>query len=87
MTKKTIIEFPCDFPVKIIGVNSDIFLEEIKKIVNYHFPDFNHEQLTHKLSEKNSYLAITVTVCAVNQEMLDAFYQDLTKHPDVKMVL
>ncbi|KTD35650.1 hypothetical protein Lmor_1097 [Legionella moravica] len=87
MTKKSIIEFPCDFPVKIIGINSDVFLEEIRIIVNQHFPDFNHDNLTHKLSEKSSYLAITVTVCAINQEMLDSFYQDLTKHPDVKMVL
>ncbi|KTD50897.1 HP0495 family protein [Legionella quateirensis] len=87
MTKKSIIEFPCDFPIKIIGVNSEIFLEEIRMIVNEHFPDFNHDNLTHKLSEKSSYLAITVTVYAINQEMLDSFYQDLTKHPDVKMVL
>ncbi|CAM2910274.1 YbeD family protein [Legionella worsleiensis] len=87
MTNKSIIEFPCDFPVKIIGINSDVFLEEIKTIVNVHFPAFDHKNLTHKVSEKSSYLAITVTVCATNQEMLDSFYQDLTKHPHVKMVL
>lgn len=87
MTKKTLMEFPCNFPVKIIGVNTDAILEDIKKIVINHFPEFNQEHISHKLSGKNNYLAITVTVIAIDQDMLDAFYQELTKHPDVKMVL
>ncbi len=87
MTKQTLMEFPCDFPVKIIGNNSEFFLEDIKKIVLQHFPDFELNHLKHKLSENNNYLAITATVHALNQDMLDSFYQDLTKHPDIKMVL
>lgn len=87
MTRQTIIEFPCEFPVKIMGVNSDAFLDEIQKIVLHHFPDFDLNHFKHKLSNKNNYLAITVTVIAINQEMLDSFYHDLTKHPDIKMVL
>lgn len=86
MTKASLIEFPCHFPVKIIGINSSAFLEEIKLIVMNHFPTFN-DALTHKLSQKSNFLAITVTVYAENQEMLDAFYRDISKHPDVKMVL
>lgn len=87
MTRTTLIEFPCDFPVKIIGTNCDNFLAEIKQITIKHFPDFKDDSLTHKISEKSNYLAATVTVYAVNQSMLDAFYQDLTKLPNVKMVL
>ena len=87
MTKKSLMEFPCNFPVKIIGINTEQFLDEIKKIVLTHFPDFKEEHLRHKLSDKNNYLAITVTVIAVNQEMLDLFYRELTQHPNVKMVL
>ncbi|WP_298621867.1 DUF493 domain-containing protein [uncultured Legionella sp.] len=87
MTKQTLMEFPCDFPVKIMGTNSDTFLEEIKDIVLRHFPEFNMGHLKHKHSNQKNYLAITVTVHALNQQMLDSFYQDLTKHPDIKMVL
>lgn len=87
MTKQSIIEFPCEFPVKIIGTNSEVFLDEIKMIVLHHFADFNQENLKHKLSDKGNYLAITVTVYATNQEMLDSFYLALTQHPDIKMVL
>ena len=87
MTKTTLIEFPCYFPVKIIGVNSLIFIEEIQRIVKHFFPNCQDGSLTHKLSQKNNFLAITATVYAEDQVMLDAFYREVTKHPDVKMVL
>ncbi|HAT8989972.1 TPA: DUF493 family protein, partial [Legionella pneumophila subsp. pneumophila] len=56
-------------------------------IVINHFPTFENEHLTHKTSEQNKYLAITVTVYAENQISLDGLYQDLSQHPAVKMVL
>ncbi|HAT1805051.1 TPA: DUF493 domain-containing protein [Legionella pneumophila] len=87
MTKTTLIEFPCYFPIKIIGINSELLLNEIRQIVINHFPIFENEHLTHKTSEQNKYLAITVTVYAENQISLDGLYQDLSQHPAVKMVL
>lgn len=87
MTKTTLIEYPCHFPIKIIGINSPTFLEEIREITLRHFPTIEQEQFTHKISKGTNYLAITVTVYAENQEMLDAFYRDITKHPEIKMVL
>jgi putative lipoic acid-binding regulatory protein len=87
MTKTTLIEFPCHFPIKIMGKNSPKFLEEIREITLKHFPTIEQEKITHKPSKENNFLAITVVVYAENQAMLDAFYQDVTKHPDIKMVL
>jgi putative lipoic acid-binding regulatory protein len=87
MNKTTLIEFPCHFPIKIMGKNSHTFLEEIKEITLKHFPNIEQEKISHKISKGNNYLAITVIVYAQNQEMLDTFYQEITKHPDIKMVL
>ncbi|WP_454780861.1 HP0495 family protein [Legionella sp. WA2022007384] len=87
MEKTTIIEFPCYFPIKVIGNNSTVFLEEIREITVTHFPNITEDALTHKMSKDSNYLAITVTVYAENQDMLDAFYRAITQHPDVKMVL
>lgn len=87
MTEPTLIDFPCLFPVKIIGVNSPSFIQEVKQITLRHFLDFKQEQFSSKLSGKSNYLAITVNVFALNQEMLDSFYQDITKIVQVKMVL
>lgn len=87
MTRTTLIEFPCYFPIKIIGNNSSVFLEEIRQITVTHFPNVEEDALTHKTSKDSNYLAITVTVFAENQDMLDAFYRAITQHPEVKMVL
>lgn len=87
MTRTTIIEFPCYFPVKIIGINTQFFLHDIKEITAKHFPNFQDSDVTHKLSQQSNFLAITATVYAESQELLDAYYQALVKHPDIKMVL
>lgn len=87
MTNPSLIEFPCSFPVKIIGVSAPGFVDAIKQTTLNHFPKFTESDLTQKPSEKNNYLAVTVQVFAENQAMLDAFYQDITKLPGVKMVL
>jgi hypothetical protein len=87
MAKTTLIEFPCLFPVKIIGLNTQLFIDEIKQITKKHFLDFDEQNFSQKLSQKNNYLAISVKVYAQNQESLDAFYQEITKHEQVRMVL
>jgi putative lipoic acid-binding regulatory protein len=88
MEKTTLLEFPCQFPIKIIGSNSPTFLSEIKEIIVKHFPDFNDEvALSQKMSQENKYMAISIEVLAKNQETLDEFYKDVCKHPDIKMVL
>lgn len=87
MTKTTLIEFPCHFPIKIIGPNSETFSKEIKEIIRKHFPEFSYESLTQQASKQGNFISFTATVLAENQAMLDDFYRELSKHPEVKMVL
>jgi len=83
----TLMEFPCDFQIKIMGNNSPSFIAEIIDIARKHFSTINDEAVQSKPSRQNNYLAISLTVHAQDQQTLDALYLDLTKHPDVKMVL
>ncbi|MDF1757641.1 MAG: DUF493 domain-containing protein [Legionellaceae bacterium] len=85
--KESLIDFPCDFSLKIIGQNSNDFHTEIKNIVRKHFPDTNDNAIKSKMSKNDKYRAITATVHPTNQAELDALYLELTKHPDIKMVL
>lgn len=70
-----------------MGINSPAFLDDVFELTYKHFPTTEQERITSKPSKGTKYLAITVTVYAENQDMLDAFYKDITSHPDVKMVL
>ena len=84
---KTALQFPCYFPIKIIGKNSPTFQEEITKIVLEHFPGVPETTITCRNSNENNFISITATVFVHEQIALDRLYQELTKHPDVKMVL
>lgn len=88
MTEKTsLMEFPCDFPIKVIGQNTTTFATDVANVVRKHFPDIQDSAICSKPSQQDKYLAMTVTVKALNQKMLDALYLELTKLPDIKMVL
>ena len=81
------MDFPCSFPIKIIGINSPSFVADIEAITRTHYPDIHIDAIRKKHSPKANFIAITVTVNAEDQATLDALYLELTKHPDIKMVL
>lgn len=86
-TRETLIEFPCDFPVKIMGARIENFAQTIVEVVQRHDSSFDPATVEMRPSSKGNYLAITCTVCAVSQEQLDALYRELSAHPMVKVAL
>ncbi len=86
-TRTTLLEFPCQFPIKIMGGRVDDFAQEIVAVVLRHAPDFDPSTVEMRPSRKGNYLALTCTVRAVSQDQLDALYRELTSHPLVKVVL
>lgn len=85
--KNDLLTFPCDFSIKIIGLNQDDFLSSIIAIIKQHYPHSTQDNIRKKESTQDKYLAITATVYALEKETLDALYRDLTRHPLVKWVL
>lgn len=85
-TPPPLIEFPCDFSLKIMGVQHPDFVSEIVKAVRVHAPDTREEGVKLRPSSKGNYVGATVTVRAENQEQLDNIYRAVTSHPLVKVV-
>lgn len=83
----TLIEYPCDFPIKIMGANVDGFAQEILDTVLRHAPDFDPAAMQMRTSAKGNYLSLTCTFRAHSQAQVDALYRELTAHPLVKVVL
>jgi hypothetical protein len=83
----SLLEFPCDFPVKIMGAARDDFAQAIVKVVLAHAPDFDTARVDVRASGKGNYLAVTCTIRAASKEQLDNLYRDLSSHPYVKIVL
>lgn len=85
--KESLFEFPCDFPIKIMGKRTDEFSQTVVSIVLKHAPDFASETVELRASENANYISVTCTIRARSREQLDALYLELTSHPLVKIVL
>ena len=84
---ESLIEYPSDFPIKIMGVMQDAFAQTMVELVMEHDPSFHAGRMEMRPSSKGTYLSLTVTVRATSREQLDALYRALTAHPMVKVVL
>ena len=89
MAKPTdsLIEYPCDFPIKIMGAMQEHFAQTMVEVVTVHDPDFHAGKMEMRPSAKGNYLSLTVTVRATSREQLDNLYRALSSHPMVKVVL
>lgn len=84
---KDLIEYPCDFPIKIMGVASDDFVPAVAEVVCLHAPEFDVSTIETRSSSNGKYLSVTATIQATSREQLDNLYMALTSHPFVKIVL
>ena len=87
MQDPPLIEYPCEFPIKILGHTRAGFAQAILDVINRHAPGFNGATLEMKSSKHGKYLSITCVINATSRVQLDALYQELCDHPMVVMVL
>ncbi len=85
--EETLLEFPCEFPIKIMGLTRDDFAQTILEIVRRHAPDFDGATMEMRSSSGAKYLSLTCTIHATSKAQLDALYRELSKHEMVKIVL
>ena len=83
----SLIEYPCEFPLKIFGQQQAGFAQAVLEVVNKHDPDFVAASMEMRASRNARYVSLTCTIRATSREQLDAVYQELCDHPMVVMVL
>jgi putative lipoic acid-binding regulatory protein len=85
--RESLLAFPTEFPIKIMGRREGDFAQGVMEIVMRHSPGFDPKTMEMRPSSKGKYLGITVTIQAQSREQLDALYRELSAHPAVVMVL
>lgn len=81
------IEFPCDYPIKVLGEQSDDFEQQILSVFGRHAPGLDPARVTSKQSSKGRFVSVTVVIVATGEQQLAALFDDLKRLPAVKMVL
>ena len=81
------IEFPCDYPIKIVGENRDAFTETVVALTRQHAPEVSAERISVRASRAGNYCAVTIVIRATGPEQLDALHRTLRAFPPVRLVL
>ena len=87
MSEETLLAFPCNFPIKIMGRDTPEFRATARSLVEKHTGPLDDEVIRSELSRNGSFISITVTVRAHSQQQLDDIYMDVSGHELVLMAL
>ncbi|WP_027016424.1 YbeD family protein [Comamonas composti] len=85
--KDSLIEYPSQFPIKVMGIKAEHLVHELTEIARRFDPAFDASTLELRPSSSGKYLGVTLTVTATSRAQLDDLYQAFTAHPLVKVVL
>jgi putative lipoic acid-binding regulatory protein len=80
----SLLEFPCEVPIKVFGRNEPMFRDHVIAIVSRHYAE---HAVAERTSGKGSYSSLTITVRASTREELDAVYHELVASEQILMVL
>ncbi len=86
-TEETLFEFPCQFPIKAMGLAEDDFDALVVSIVRQHVDDIAEGAVKTRPSSNGKYLSVTVTFTAQSKDQVDRIYLALTGHDRVMTVL
>lgn len=81
------IEFPCDYPIKVLGEAGEYLYQHVLTVMERHAPGFDESRITIRDSRKNSFQSVTVFITATGIPQLEAIFRDLKTSSKVKMVL
>lgn len=81
------IEFPCDYPIKVMGRSGETFQSIILAVFERHAPGFDQQAIEARVSRNGTFTSLTITITATGPDQLHALHQDLLATGRVTMVL
>lgn len=81
------IEFPCDYPIKVMGRQTSEFRDIVLAVMRKHAGDISESQVTERASAKGTFVSITVTIIATGKDQIEIIFEDLKATGAVQMVL
>lgn len=81
------LTFPCEFPIKAMGLKHPRFVQNVLEVVLRFAPDFPPQSVELRPSSQGKYLSVTCTITAISLDQVQQIYTALKEHPDVAIVL
>jgi len=86
-SEETLVEFPCDFLIKVMGETSDDFANAMVRVIQAHAPEFDASKVDMRASSGGRFISLTCNIYVTSKAQLDSIYRALSEHPQVKYVL
>ncbi|MCH9696951.1 MAG: DUF493 domain-containing protein [Gammaproteobacteria bacterium] len=83
----TVMEFPCEFPLKVFGYDKEQLQTVVVGIINAHVADVTISEIRSRPSKTGKYIALTIIFSVQSKHQLDLIYNDLSSHDTVLMSL
>ncbi len=87
MSEESALQFPCEFPIKMMGRDTAEFRATARALVENHVGGVGDDRVQTSVSRNGRFVSVTVTITATSQQQLDDIYQDVSAHDDVLMAL
>lgn len=84
---ESLLKFPTDYPIKVVGRPSDEFRARVHAIMLRHAPNLDPDQVTERLSENGNFLSISYTIVAESRDQIIALANDLKSCEGVLMII
>lgn len=81
------LQFPVEFPIKVMGRGDGELRAVTRAIVERHTGVLADERIRTRTSGDGNFLALTYTILATSREQLDAIYRELSACELVLMAL
>ena len=81
------IEFPCDYPIKVIGDTGPHAVSDIISVVRRHAPEVTPDEISTRESRKGNFQSVRVTIVATGEAQLKLLHEELIALPNVRLVL
>ena len=85
--EESLLEFPCRFPIKVMGRESESFRRVAVELVERHTGSIDEADIVEVASSKGNFVSLTVTITATSREQLDDIYRDLSASEVVLVAL
>ena len=83
----TLLEFPCRFPIKVMGRDAKSFRRTAIALVEEHTGKIPEDAISSSSSRNGNFLSITITITAESQDQLDNIYRALSGHDEILVAL
>ncbi|MCB1582953.1 MAG: DUF493 domain-containing protein [Marinicella sp.] len=80
-------EFPCEYPIKAMGPNTEDFLLRILELVKQHAPEVSRHSVQSRPSKTGKYQSVTVLIYAQSKDHLINIYQEIREVEEVVWTL